>query len=453
MRKIIRKIKSKMRLGDILLNIFFTKDVNEIIEVLECAASGEMRKRIKEDLRSNGNLINKLKSTVNNTLDCVELRNIERRKAEVRLLLNEQKFRSLVETTNDWIWEMDKDARFTYSNSKVEDLLGYSPEEILNKSVYALMSEEEAMRLSEMYSGSSKEAKTFSGHVNLTRHKDGHYVVLESSGVPIFSPDGEFVGHRGIDRDITKRKKAEDELKEAYQCLQDKNQDLMVIHSELQSANKHLSTNELELKKSLKEKVLLIQEIHHRVKNNMQLISSIVNLQANYVGKSDITDIFVELQTRIHSMAVIHDSMYTSENCSDIDFPEFIKSLLSYLEGVYVKNVGDIAVKLDLEQIHFGVDIAVPLGIVFNELLSNAFKHAFSDGIKGHVTVNLFNDKVNDLFCLEVKDNGVGLPETFDIKEPHTLGLVILEALSRQLKAELSVVNDNGACFSFKFKA
>lgn len=208
-------------------------------------------------------------------------------------------------------------------------------------------------------------------------------------------------------------------------------------------------TNELEA--SLQEKTILLKEIHHRVKNNMQVIASIINLQAERLTDDTTKEIFRSLQTRIYSMASVHEALYNSRNLAQIDFKVYLENMLRSLMMVYKIGTDSFDVKLDIEEIYLGVDYAVPCGLIVNELLTNAMKYAFPDSSKGELKVSMALSAEDHKYVLEISDNGVGLPENFDIKCQQSLGMLLVNALVGQIDASLEIKHTGGTCYKIKF--
>lgn len=166
---------------------------------------------------------------------------------------------------------------------------------------------------------------------------------------------------------------------------------------------------------SLEEKEVLLREIHHRVKNNLQIISSLMNLQSEYTHEPEILKMFQESKNRIRSMALIHEKLYQSKDLAHIDFVEYLKSLVDMLLGFYREKSNNIDVSLKCGEINLEIDTAISMGLIVNELLSNCFKHAFPGQNRGEVSITLFRSGKN--YLLEVADNGVGIPDDVDIKK------------------------------------
>jgi two-component sensor histidine kinase len=204
-------------------------------------------------------------------------------------------------------------------------------------------------------------------------------------------------------------------------------------------------------KKSNSEKEILLKEIHHRVKNNLQIISSMLSLQGNYLSDQKIKDAVVESQGRVKSMALIHQMLYQHDRFSSIDIREYIGQLVGSISSSFNSSSKKISTELQVDQIWMDIDTAIPLGLIINELLTNAYKYAFPDNINGIVIVGLKRSD-DGRFEFSVKDNGIGLPEKLRIsKQSKTLGLNMVNILTRQLKGELQVIADKGTQYSIRF--
>lgn len=203
------------------------------------------------------------------------------------------------------------------------------------------------------------------------------------------------------------------------------------------------------LKKSVKEKEVLIQEIHHRVKNNMQIISSLLSLQKKHVQTEETLDILTESQNRVKTLAMIHEKLYLSSNLSNIDFKDYVEGLMTDLFYSYSVK-GNIKPVLHLEDVHMSLDTAIPCGLIINELVSNSLKHAFSEGTEGFISIEFKSYK--DGFLLKVADNGVGIPPNIHPKSADTLGLQLIYGLVSQLEGSIDLDRTNGTQFTIKFK-
>ena len=203
------------------------------------------------------------------------------------------------------------------------------------------------------------------------------------------------------------------------------------------------------------------KEIHHRIKNNLQVISSLLDLQADKFDNPKVIEAFRESQNRVISMALIHEELYKEEGTDTLDFSEYLKTLAENLFQTYRLSSKNIHLNMDLEEnAFFDMDTAVPLGIIVNELLSNSLKHAFPGRDKGEIRIKLRREGNGQYdvegcrstsYTLTVSDNGVGIPENLDIEDLDSLGLQLVTSLVDQLDGELNLKRNNGTEFTVKF--
>jgi two-component sensor histidine kinase len=207
---------------------------------------------------------------------------------------------------------------------------------------------------------------------------------------------------------------------------------------------------ERQLKESLREKVVLLQEVHHRVKNNLQVISGLLNMQAAAVNDSRLSSAFEECQKRILSMSLIHEMLDGSGSLASIDFAEYAPLLAGKLSDSYGSDPARIHLAFDLEPIQLEIGQAIPCGLILNELLSNAFKHAFPNGHKGEINVSM--RKHERRIELAIEDTGVGLPEKRTPGEGRSLGMTIVGILTRQLSGSMEITSNHGSHFVLRFE-
>ena len=200
---------------------------------------------------------------------------------------------------------------------------------------------------------------------------------------------------------------------------------------------------------SLKEKELLLREIHHRVKNSLQLISSLLTLQASEIDDKEIIAKYKESENRIHTIALIHESLYQSTNISNINFRDYVEILIENIINSFGVNTNKIKTTLELGNYNLGIETAIPLGLIINELVSNSLKHAFNGYDKGEIKIIL--EKNGETYTLTVKDNGIGLPEGFKFIETNSLGILLINTLVNQLEGKLDVEVNGGTCVTITF--
>ena len=227
--------------------------------------------------------------------------------------------------------------------------------------------------------------------------------------------DGAVVGLRGVILDVTELKRAEDEIKA-----------------------------------SLKERETLLKEIHHRVKNNMQVVSSLLSLQAAQATEPETIEMLNESQRQIRSMALIHEKLYRSGSLAEIDFGDYVESLIGELLRMYNVPLGVITITTDIENVQLGVDTAIPCALIINELVSNSLKYAFPDGRTGGVTVAL--QRANGAYTLTVADDGVGFPADVDFRATDSLGMQLVVTLVNQLEGTITLDRTKGTTFIITFK-
>jgi Amt family ammonium transporter len=203
---------------------------------------------------------------------------------------------------------------------------------------------------------------------------------------------------------------------------------------------------------SLKEKEVLLREIHHRVKNNMQVISSLLKLQSRNVKDEQQIEMLKESQNRIKAMALIHEKLYRSKDLANIDFNDYIKNLINDLFISYRVSTGKITMKMNIEAVSFGIDTAIPCGLIINELVSNSLKYAFPEGKDGEIKISLRTLEEGDIELI-VSDDGIGVPKDLDFRNTESLGLRLITNLTeKQLQGKVELNRNKGTEFQIKFK-
>lgn len=212
----------------------------------------------------------------------------------------------------------------------------------------------------------------------------------------------------------------------------------------------HHKNIEKKMQDSLQEKEILLKEIHHRVKNNLQIISSLLSLQSSYIRNKEAFEVFKESQNRVKTMAIIHEKLYQSEDFTGINLEEYIQNLLSSIYSSYGITENMIQLNANTDNIFLDIDTCIPCGLIINELVTNAIKHAFPDGRKGRIDIDFY--KKNGTYVLMVKDNGVGLPADLDLQHTKTLGLRLISSLVSQLEGDFEVTREGGTQVKISFK-
>ena len=344
---------------------------------------------------------------------------VQRKIDENKIYEQSARLESIIESGSHMFWTYDKKKGVTSFNKSFSDEIfrAYGKRPTIaqtNKGKNKIKKRDEDQDFWDKQYDKAFKGKTIEFITDLTSPK-GERIIKGVVLNPIVNEDKSITEVSGISHDITDKTIAEEELKE-----------------------------------SLKEKEILLKEVHHRVKNNLQVISSILNLQSSYVKDKKTLSILKESQNRIKSMAFIHESLYQTTDFSKINFSEYITSLsknLVHSYGVY-DNLVDL--KLSLEEVSLNLDLSIPCGLILNELVSNSLKYAFSDNKKGIIKIELFekNDEVN----LIVEDNGLGLPKEINYKETDSLGLQLVMTLTEQINGSIRLENKQGAKYTITFK-
>jgi len=350
------------------------------------------------------------------TLVLGNVRDITVRKRREEVLSYERDLmQTLFDNIPDFIYFKDNKARFHRVNKRFCDLFGRSMEDIIGKTDLDLFPEEIA---NETFNEDLNVIKTGKPIINKEEGgeiRDGVEEWVLTTKIPWVDKDGNKQGLFGISRDITERKQAQEQIKA-----------------------------------SLKEKEVLLKEIHHRVKNNMQIISSLLNIQSANIEDENMREIFNVCQSRIRSMALMHETLYKSEDLARIDFSEYIRRLTTHLMSMYRVGMEPIRLNLDIVDVYLDINRAIPCGMIINELVSNSLKHAFPDGKGGEVAVKMFADKKKKV-TLIVSDTGVGFPEGMDFHETKSMGMQLVTDLTRQIKGTIKLGRDKGTEFKIVF--
>jgi two-component sensor histidine kinase len=226
---------------------------------------------------------------------------------------------------------------------------------------------------------------------------------------------------------------------------------LLYFYRDKRKANVKLEQQKRQIQSNLQEKEALLREIHHRVKNNLQVISSLLNMQSYYLDDPRMINAIAEGQNRVKAMALIHQKLYQTDHLSEIDFQEYTEQLINHLATAMGHQYGKVHSTVNGSSLKLDIDTAIPLGLILNELITNAYKYAFSADKEGSFNVHLTRDEAA-YYHLRISDSGQGLPADFNEEDLNSLGLKLVRMLTEQLDGSLTISNEPGASFYIRFK-
>lgn len=337
----------------------------------------------------------------------------EREETELALRESEEKFKNLAEKSPNMIF-INQDGRLVYVNKICEEIMGYKIKEFYSPDFEFLNLIAPESR--------EKAKKSFIQHMKTKDINPLEYTIITKKGkrieaiittkIILYKGKSAILG---IVTDISKRKRTEEQLK-----------------------------------KALHDNKILLREIHHRVKNNMQIISSLLRLQARNIKNKKLHEAFKSCQNRIRSMALIHEKFYKSEDLARIELDRYIHDVAIHLFQTYGIDQDTVRLNMEMEVVHIDINKAVSLGLIINELLSNSLRHAFPDNKKGEIQIKLrkiFDGKIE----LVISDNGVGIPEDIDFSNTPSLGMLLVNDLVRQIDGQIDLKREGGTSFRITF--
>jgi PAS domain S-box-containing protein len=423
-------------LAALAISALLTKPLRRLTETVESIIPGDLSRRARID---SGDEVGQLAISFNTMVDRLEQtqreleglnqglerrveertldlqREIsERRRVEDQLRETNQTIQAIIDSSPLAICTLDPQARITSWSPAAERIFGWSRDEAVgryNPIIPDGKTEEFEDFLSQVLSGLGFDQKEAT-----RRTKEGQAIEVSISMAPLRDAQGKVVGALAVLEDITARKRTEKMMLE-----------------------------------TLKEKEVLLQEVHHRVKNNMQIISSMLRLQSSQIDDQNVREIFQSSQNRIHAMALVHEKLYVSKDLSRINFSDYIQSLAVHIFQLYQVNSDSIRLKTSLEDVFLDIQTAIPCALILNELISNALKYAFPNGRRGEIEIQMrtLDKRTHQLI---VKDTGIGLPADMNIKNMESLGLNIVSMLVGQLDGSVEIRREGGTEFIIVFK-
>ncbi len=343
---------------------------------------------------------------------------MERKRAEEALRTSERRLAGALDIAEAAVIAVDETQRIILFDQTAEKIFGYTAQEVLGRLLDLLL----PSRFTEVhrqhirdFSGDAVAARRMGERREVFgRRKDGTEFPAEAA-ISKLNQEGK-ITFTAVLRDITERKRVEQKIMSA-----------------------------------LREKEVLLTEVHHRVKNNLQLISSLLNLQAGSIKDKLVQELFKESQYRVRTIASIHEKLYLSKELAKIGMAGYIRDLAADLVHSYGNGLGSVALKVNVQDIFLSMDKAIPCGLIINELVLNAIKYAFPNGRKGEIRIDLRSDHHDEL-TLTVSDNGIGLPKDFDMRATESLGLQLVDTLTVQLGGKIELHQEDGMEFKIRFK-
>jgi len=343
------------------------------------------------------------------------------RKWNEKISESEKKFKVVLNNSQDVIYQMDLETgKYVYMSPSAESMLGYDIEKLKEGGAEFMLKithPEDLKRMEEQvesYKSNDLEQRLADDTQFRVKKKNGEYIWANNKRTLLRDLDGNPKYIIGNVRDISERKKYVDALDQ-----------------------------------SLKEKEMLLSEIHHRVKNNLSIVSSLIELQKGTreeITEADLKDI----QDRIRSIALVHEKLYQAETLAEVDLSIYIEDLLKMIESSLGSKQKNVEIVSDLDSVIIDNKKAVPVGLLINELVNNCYKYAFVDKESGQINISL--KKKDQDIVLKVEDNGAGLPANFEDKSKESLGMTLVRAFTRQLKGDLDFKSDQGTKFKFRFE-
>ena len=367
----------------------------------------------KGELRNAQITVDKIPSMdlyVTSVVDITNLKN-----AYQQLEESENRFRSMFENNPVAYQSLDVNGAYLDMNQPLCELLGYAKEELLGRNFKDYWSPEHREQFHEEFKDLNKDGFVNNQVIELITKKGEKKTVLLTCRLQKDTKTNKPIRSHCILTDVTEHQKILDKLQE-----------------------------------SLEEKEMLLKEIHHRVKNNLMIISSLLNLQSRSIKDKATLSVFRESQNRARSMALIHDRLYRSTDLKRINFGVYIQNLANELFHTYVLDPAKIKLVYDVEELMVDINTAVPLGLIVNELAANAMKYAYPEGESGKIYI-CFHKK-GEKYILRIKDEGVGIPADLDISQVKTLGLQLVSSLTQQIDGEIELKRDKGTDFKITFK-
>ena len=358
--------------------------------------------------------LTRLPSAIENVLKNHEIEK-EKLNAEKRLKHSEERYRFVVENIKEVIFQTNEDGEFTFLNSAWAKITGYTNLESLQKPLTRFLHPDDRVKVFNLYQQLWHNETIEKRYEVRFEAKNGQELWFDINPQILYDQDHNIIGTFGSLRDITWQKRSERRLKA-----------------------------------SLEEKDILLKEVYHRVKNNLQVIASMLSIQNMYLEDEQMKKILEDSQNRIFSIALVHQKLYASNDLSSISMADYFRELVGQIAGLYSDEQVDMV--LDVENIKLDIDTIMPMGLITNEIITNSFKYAFRGVDNPQIKLNISRNMRNQI-VFKIGDNGRGFQEPPNLDRPQSLGMQLINLLSSQLNATLNLKNRNGVVYTLIFTA
>lgn len=383
----------------------------------------------------------------------LENANAEQRATAEALRVSNERFDLAARGANDGIWDWNILTGVDWFSDRWCELLGYAPGELAPRTETweSLLHPEDRAPVFAAVAAHLESRAPYNIEYRM-QHRDGVPRWFQARGQAVWDENGRAVRMAGSLKDITARKEAEQEIQQLNAGLEarvaERTRELARINEELHGEVAARHAAEAQITASLREKETLLKEIHHRVKNNLQIVSSMLNLRARSGVTPEMGTMLRECQDRIRSMSILHETLYRSDSLASVDLGKYLQGVVSTLRRFH--STERVELHCAMEPITGDADTAIPLGLIVNELATNAFKHAFPDGRSGRVTISLQHDRDGGLE-LNVRDDGAGPPAGLDLARPNSFGLRLVQIFVKQLNGRFTWSGDeSGTAFQVR---
>jgi PAS domain S-box-containing protein len=375
------------------------------------------------------------------------------KEGEEALRETKERYRNVVETQTEFIARFLPDGTHIFANEAYCSYFGKTCDLIINTQFKPSIPRQDRQLVREHFASLTPQHS-----VATIEHRivmpDGQIRWQQWNDRAIFDANGNLVEYQSVGRDITDHKLMEEEILSLNQTLEQRVKErtdaLMHLNEEMLAEIAQRKDVERQLQLTVSEKETLLKEIHHRVKNNLQIIASLLNLQSQYIHDEKTLAVIKDSQNRIKAMALIHEKIYQSKSLDRIDYGDYLEKITRSLFESYGVSPKKIVIKIHAKNILLHIDKAIPCSLILNELLSNSFKHAFPNDRTGEIRIDVKLD--GDTLRLLYSDNGIGLPESVTLDRTESLGMRLISGLTQQVKGTVEIQRGGGTTFLIAFK-